>query len=261
MLKSRDFRGKTVFVAGGTRGINLEIAARFARAGARTAVVSRNAERVADAEAALKVLNPENRGFICDVRDHAALEKVAAETAEALGPFDVVVSGAAGNFIADAAALSPNGFKTVIDIDLLGTFNVFHATLPYLRTPGASLIAISAPQGSRPQQGQIHVCAAKAGVNMVVKCLALEWGRLGIRVNGISPGLIGDTEGQKRLFPTEESEARFIDDLPLQRLGRKADIADAALFLSSAAASFITGVILDCDGGNALAAGGHSFRS
>ncbi len=194
------------------------------------------------------------------MRDRDAVDKALADAAEQLGPLDIVISGAAGNFIVDAASISANGFKTVVDIDLIGTFNVFHASRPHLRTPGASLIAISAPQGSAPQVGQIHVCAAKAGVNMVVKCLALEWGPLGIRVNGISPGLIGDTEGKKRLFRTPEHEARFINDLPVGRMGRKTDIADAAMFLSGPTATFVTGVILDCDGGLSLEEGGYTFR-
>lgn len=254
------YAGKTVFVAGGTSGINLGIAHAYSKAGARLAVLSRSADRVADAVAQISEDGRTCVGFSADVRDRSAVEKALADAAAALGPIDIVISGAAGNFVADAASISANGFKTVVEIDLIGTFNVFHASLPHLRKPGASLIAISAPQGARPQFAQIHVCAAKAGVNMVVKCLALEWGPLGVRVNGISPGLIGATEGAKRLFTSAEQESRFLRDLPLGRLGVNADIASAALYLSSDAASFVNGVILDCDGGLSLAEGGYSFR-
>lgn len=260
MKAGEEFSGKVVFVAGGTSGINLGVAEAYAKAGAKVAVLSRNPKRVSDAVSALS-RDSLAIGFAADVRDRGAVEKALADAAEALGPLDIVISGAAGNFIVEAADISANGFKTVVDIDLIGTFNVFHAALPHLRKPGASLIAISAPQGARPQFGQVHVCAAKAGVNMVVRCLALEWGPQGIRVNGVSPGLIGDTEGQKRLFTNAEQEARFVRDLPLGRLGRNADIASAAMYLSSEAASFINGIILDCDGGLSLAEGGYSFRS
>lgn len=261
MADSGDFSGKAVFVAGGTSGINLGVAEAFASAGAKVAVLSRNSERVATAVTQLKSFSPDCLGFSADVRDHSAVGQAVAEAASVFGPLDIIVSGAAGNFVVGAADISANGFKTVVDIDLLGTFNVFHSSLPHLRKPGASLVAISAPQGSRPQFGQVHVCAAKAGVNMVVKCLALEWGPLGIRVNGISPGLIGDTEGQKRLFTDAEQEARFVRDLPLGRLGRNSDVAGAAMYLSSESASFVNGIILDCDGGLSLAEGGYSFRS
>lgn len=261
MTKTNDFAGKNVFVAGGTSGINLGIAEQFAAAGARVAVLSRNPERVQAAVDGLLKISPGHAGFAADVRDRPAVDQALAGAAETLGPLDIVVSGAAGNFIVDAASISANGFKSVVEIDLIGTFNVFHSSYRHLRKPGASLVAISAPQGHSPQIGQIHVCAAKAGVNMVVKCLALEWGPVGIRVNGISPGLIGDTEGKKRLFPTPESESRFINDLPIGRMGRKSDIADAAMFLSGPKATFITGVILDCDGGLSMSESGYTFRA
>ena len=261
MTRDSEFKDKAVFVAGGTSGINLGIAEQFAAAGAKVAVLSRNPERVDGAVKGLNAIAPGHVGFAADVRDRPAVDKALADAADALGPLDIVISGAAGNFIVDAASISANGFKSVVDIDLIGTFNVFHSSFEHLRRPGASLVAISAPQGHSPQIGQVHVCAAKAGVNMVVKCLALEWGPLGIRVNGISPGLIGDTEGKKRLFPTPESEKRFIDDLPVRRMGRKSDIADAAMFLSGSTATFVTGVILDCDGGLSMSEGGYTFRS
>lgn len=261
MTEQGAFTGKAVFVAGGTSGINLGIAEQFARAGAKVAVLSRNPERVDGAVKGLLEISPGHVGFAADVRDRPAVDKAIADAADTLGPLDIVISGAAGNFVTDAASISANGFKTVIDIDLIGTFNVFHSSHSHLRTPGASLIAISAPQGTRPQVGQIHVCAAKAGVNMLVKCLALEWSPLGIRVNAISPGLIGDTEGKKRLFPTPEHEARFISDLPIGRMGHASDIADAAMFLAGPTATFITGIILDCDGGLSLSESGYSFRT
>lgn len=167
----------------------------------------------------------------------------------AFGSIDIVVSGAAGNFLASAAELSANAFRTVVDIDLIGTFNVFRASLDLLRTPGASLIAITAPQGARPFAQQAHACAAKAGVNMLTRALALEWAPRGIRVNGISPGPIDGTEGVKRLWPSEEAGKRIRADVALGRLGTVDDIADAAIYLSSAAAKYVTGTILDVDGG------------
>lgn len=258
-MDANKISGKVVFVAGGTSGINLGIAEAFARAGAKVAVASRNAERVVAATDVLKKLSPDCRGFVCDVRNREAVDAAVAGTVGALGPLDVVISGAAGNFLVEAADISPNGFRAVVDIDLIGTFNVFQSAFAHLRKPGASLIAISAPQGTRPQMKQVHVCAAKAGVNMLVKCLALEWGPLGIRVNAISPGLIDDTEGQRRLVIANNASEEALRTIPLMRIGMKSDIADTAIFLSSPFASFVTGVILDCDGGMALGQGGYVF--
>ena len=172
---------------------------------------------------------------------------------DAFGEIDVLVSGAAGNFPAPANALSPNGFKAVVSIDLLGTFHVLRSAYPYLVKPGASVINISAPQSYQPMEFQVHVCAAKAGVDMVTRVLAMEWGSDGIRVNSIVPGPIADTEGMQRLAPTPSMRDAVAKSVPLGREGTKEDIAQMALFLSSSAASYITGTIIPVDGGWSLA--------
>lgn len=246
------FGGKSVFVAGGSSGINLAIAEAFAREGAKLAVLSRNAEKIEAAAAGIRSAGGAAIGIACDVRDYPGLEAAFARATEAHGPVDILVSGAAGNFLAPARKLSANAFKTVVDIDLLGTFNVFRAGFDHLTKPGASLIAITAGQAVHPSPFQIHACAAKAGVNMVTKCLALEWGPAGIRVNAISPGPIADTEGMARLAADPAREAAIKNRLALRDYGRKDDIAEAAMYLSSDAARYITGTILNVDGGNDL---------
>lgn len=246
------FENKVAFIAGASGGINLAIAEAYGRAGARVVILSRNPERIEAAAEGLRALGLDATAYAGDVRDHDRLEAIFAEVAETHGPIDVLVSGAAGNFLAPAAKLSANGFKTVVDIDLLGTFNVFHAAFAYLRKPGASLIAITAGQAVNPMPFQVHACAAKAGVNMVVKCLALEWGPAGIRVNGISPGPIKGTEGMSRLTADPASEAALKGRLALRDYGTQQDIAQAALYLASEAARYVTGGILNVDGGNDL---------
>jgi len=191
-------------------------------------------------------------GFSCDVRDYAATRAVLENTAKQFGPLDIVISGAAGNFVAPVVGLSANGFRTVVDIDLNGTFNVFRGSHELLRTPGASLIAISAGQAVRPMMRQAHVCAAKAGVNQLIRVLAMEWGPSGVRVNGISPGPIAGTEGMARLAPTAEAEAAITGRIALRRYGAISEIAESAVFLCSDSAAYITGTILDCDGGSQL---------
>jgi NAD(P)-dependent dehydrogenase (short-subunit alcohol dehydrogenase family) len=181
-----------------------------------------------------------------------AVAAALAAVHTAFGPIDVVISGAAGNFLAPALGLSSNAFRTVIEIDLIGTFNVFRACFEYLRKPGASLIAITAPLARRPVLYQAHASAAKAGVNSLTMTLAMEWGPAGVRVNGISPGPIGDTEGMARLAPSPESTAALKRQLPLRDYGTKRDIADSAVFLASDNARYVTGTVLDCDGGTVL---------
>src|SRR5437660_752040 len=150
------FAGKHVFVAGASSGINLEIAHGFAREGAKITVLSRSEEKIAAAAQGLRDAGATALGIACDVRDYPGLEAAYADAVAAHGAIDVLVSGAAGNFLAPAVKLSANAFKTVVDIDLLGTFNVFRASWDHLVKPGASLIAISAGQAVHPMSFQIH---------------------------------------------------------------------------------------------------------
>jgi len=259
-LRNDIFAGKVAFVAGGTSGINLGIARRLAELGARVAVAGRNPEKAQAAAASLAEAG-EAIGLSCDVRDYDAIQAALVAATDRLGPLDIVVSGAAGNFLAPAAGLSANGFRTVVDIDLNGTFNVFRAAYGLLRKPGASLIAITAGQAVNPVMLQAHACAAKAGINQLVRVLAMEWGPEGVRVNGISPGPIAGTEGMARLAPGDEASAALAARIPLRRYGEISEVAEAAAFLCSDSARYITGTILDCDGGSQLGDSSNHSRS
>ena len=260
MLDTSFFAGRHVFVAGGTSGINLGIAQGFARAGAHVTVISRSPDKVRQAAEGLEALGAQALGISADVRDAAAVEAALRQAHERFGDIDVLISGAAGNFIAPARDLSPNGFKTVVDIDLNGTFHVLRLAWPMLRKPGASVINISAPQGTNPMRYQVHACAAKAGIDMMTRVLALEWGEEGVRVNAISPGPIAGTEGMRRLAPSAEALANVVASVPLQRMGTLDDIANMALFLSSPQAGYVTGAVIPVDGGSSLS-GGRDMRA
>ena len=251
-----DFAGKHVFVAGGSSGINLGIAEAFARHGANIGLCARKQDKLDAAVAQLSALGVKAAGWACDVRDYAKTEAALAAAAQTFGPIQVLVSGAAGNFPAPAVGLSSNGFKSVMDIDVLGTFHVLRAGFEHLAKPGAAIINITAPQSTLPTMMQVHVCAAKAGVDMLTKTLALEWAAAGVRVNAISPGPIDGTEGMRRLTPSPESRAAVEKALPLGRFGTVAEIGDAALFLASPMANYLTGVILPVDGGWQLVGSG-----
>lgn len=256
LFRERAFAGRTVFVAGGSSGINLGIARRFAEMGARVALISRSEERIAAAARTIADMGADTGaeaiGMAADVRDYPAVERAFRAAADHFGPIDVVVSGAAGNFLAPAVGLSANAFRTVVEIDLIGTFNVLRASFDHLRKPGASLISITAGQAKRPLMFQAHASAAKAGVNNLTETLAMEWGPAGVRVNAISPGPIGETEGMARLAPSPEATAALKGRIPLRDYGTKRDIADAALFLASDHARYVTGAVLEVDGGSVL---------
>jgi NAD(P)-dependent dehydrogenase (short-subunit alcohol dehydrogenase family) len=251
-LDTAQFRHRHVFVAGGSTGINFGIAQAFARAGAHLSVMSRSADKVAAAAASLQTLGAQALGLSADVRQPEAVQTALAQATERFGPIDVLISGAAGNFLARAMDMSPNAFKTVVDIDLLGSFNVARLAYAHLRKPGASVVQISAGQAFTPTPFQAHVCAAKAGVDMLTQVLALEWGAEGIRINSIVPGPIADTEGIRRLAPTEQALHDMTERVPLKRMGSVDDIARMAMMLASDWGAWITGAIIPVDGGLAL---------
>ncbi len=248
--------GRHVFVTGGSSGINLGIAERLAAHGARVSINGRKLDKIEAAVAGIIAAGGSARAAPADVRDHAALEAAIQGSVDAWGEIDILVSGAAGNFPAPAVGISSNGFKSVMEIDVLGTFHAARIAFPHLRKPGASVLHISAPQAFVPMPFQAHVCAAKAGVDMLTRVLAMEWGAAGIRVNSLTPGPIDGTEGMARLAPGPDARAAVARSIPLGRLGTRDDIADFALFLCSDAASFVTGAVLVCDGGQSLMGGG-----
>jgi NAD(P)-dependent dehydrogenase (short-subunit alcohol dehydrogenase family) len=246
------FAGKTVFITGGSSGINLGVAKNFAALGAQVAICGRTQEKLDTAATELRALGATVCPIVADVRDFTALEAAFARSRAELGPMDVLVCGAAGNFLAPAEKLSANGFKTVIDIDLLGAFNASRAAFEQLKETQGAIIYISAGMAYMPHAFQVHVGAAKAGIDMLMRNLALEWGRYGIRTNSIVPGPIEGTEGMKRLLSAERYE-EFVNAIPLRRMGTVDDIGQSAVFLASPLASYISGCVMVCDGGQNLA--------
>lgn len=245
--------GHVAFVTGGGTGITGGVARAFAEAGASVALVSRKLEHLEPAAEAINQNGGKAIAVVADVRQPAEVESAVAKTIEAFGKIDIVVNGAAGNFLCAAEELSPNGFGTVVDIDLKGTFNVCRVAFAQLKEHRGQILNISATLHYLGTPMQLHVSAAKAGVDALTRNLAVEWGRYGIRVNGIAPGPIEDTEGMKRLVP-EPVKERIRKNVPLGRFGRIADIERAAVFICSDAASFINGTVLVVDGGHWLAA-------
>jgi len=244
-------QGKVAFVTGGGTGITGGVARAFAEAGAKVAITSRKPENLEPMKKLIESGGGECFAVAADVRDYAAVENAVAQTVGHFGGIDIVVNGAAGNFLCKAEELSPNGFGTVVDIDAKGTFNVCRAAFEELKKSRGQILNISATLHYLATPMQIHVSAAKAGVDAITRNLSVEWGRYGIRVNGIAPGPIEDTEGMQRLVP-EPLKEKLIKRIPLQRFGRIKDIENAALFLTSDAADYINGVTLVVDGGQWL---------
>jgi len=244
-------QGKVAFVTGGGTGITGGVARAFAEHGARLAITSRKLENLEAMKQSIEQFGGECLAVPADVRDYAEVEAAILKTVDHYGKIDIVVNGAAGNFLCAADQLSSNGFGTVVDIDTKGTFNVCRAAFEDLKRSQGQILNISATLHYLATPMQIHVSAAKAGVDAITRNLSAEWGRHGIRVNGIAPGPVEDTEGMKRLLPDTLKE-KITKKIPLGRFGRIRDIENAALFLASDAASYINGVTLVVDGGQWL---------
>jgi NAD(P)-dependent dehydrogenase (short-subunit alcohol dehydrogenase family) len=243
-------RGKTALVTGGGSGINRHIAGTYALAGAAVVIVGRDGEKARRAAAEIEAAGGRALGYAADVRNYDMLRAAVEQAHSALGEIDVVVAGAAGNFVAPATGMSANGFRAVVDTDLIGTFNTLRAAHQFMRKPSAMVLAISAAQSTMPTFAQAHVCAAKAGVDMLIRALAIEWASEGIRCVGISPGPVEETEGMERLAPQgQESWGRLLQSIPSGRGATKQEIADLALYLASPSAQYINGVVIPIDGG------------
>jgi NAD(P)-dependent dehydrogenase (short-subunit alcohol dehydrogenase family) len=243
-------RDKAVFITGGGSGINRQIALTYALAGAAVAIAGRNLDKAKDAAAEIEAAGGRAIGLAADVRNYDAVRGAIEQAHQAFGPLDIVVAGAAGNFVAPVTGMSANGFRAVIDTDLVGTFNTLRAAHEFLRKPSALVLAISAVQSTLPTYAQAHVCAAKAGVDMLIRSLAVEWADDGIRCVGIAPGPVADTEGMARLAPEgEASWKRLLQSIPSARGASKQEIADLALYLACSSGRYINGVVIAIDGG------------
>jgi 2,4-dienoyl-CoA reductase [(3E)-enoyl-CoA-producing], peroxisomal len=248
------FDGKVALVTGGGTGIGRGIVEGLAALGADTAILSRKAEHLGPTASAVAAHSGrECLPVVADVRNPDQVAEAVGRVVAEMGRIDILVNAAAGNFLCRSADLSPNGFGTVLDIDAKGTWNVTRAAYHAgMATRGGSVLNISATLHYGGTPGQLHVAAAKAAVDALTRTLAVEWGPLGIRVNAIAPGPIGDTEGARRLFPGEIG-ASLAGVVPTRRLGTIADIAMLALFVLSDAGSNLNGAIIPSDGGLCLA--------
>lgn len=254
MFAQDTLAGRTALVTGGGSGIGLEIATAYSRLGARVVLASRSEERLAAAVRQIEGDGGTAHAVRCDVRNYDDVRQAVEASVERFGSLDILVNNAAGNFICPTAELSPNGWRTVIDIDLNGTFHSCHAAYPHLKKSafGGSIISIITMLGVTGWPAAAHAAAAKGGILALSRTLAVEWGGDGIRVNTISPGPIGDTEGAKRMHIDAGKAELEAKKTALGRFGAKSDIANAAVYLGCGLSSYVTGENLIVDGGRWL---------
>lgn len=254
--------GKVALVTGGGSGICFEITKELLAHGAKGAVICGRRQKFLERSAS--ILQRETGKIctwkVCDVRDPKACKEAVQHALDSFGRLDIVVNGAAGNFLAEAKSLTPKGFATVMSIDALGTFNMCSAAFPALEESAktnktdrdALIINISATLQSPATHWQAHPSAAKAAVDSLTRSLALEWGPYNVRVVGIAPGPIADTPGTAKLspIPEEKLNALIKNGVPLGRMGTSTEIGHAAVFLATS--KYVTGETLIVDGGQWL---------
>ena len=247
-------KNKVAFITGGGSGIGFRITEILMRHGCKTVIASRKIERVQEAASKLQAAtNVECLPLQCDVRKPSDVESVFQDINSHFGKLDILVNNAAGNFLSPVENLSYNAFKTVIEIDTIGTFNVSKAAFHnFFKENGGAIINISATLDYRGQAFQAHAGSAKAAVDALTRHLAVEWGEYGVRVNGVAPGPIGGTEGMRKLGGKSKLAEQAAKSVPLGRFGTKTEIADSVLYLASNAATYVNGTVLVVDGGSWL---------
>ena len=248
------FEGRAYIVTGGGSGIGRAIALRLVQAGASVAVVGRTQSRLSEVVEAAGPAGGAVLPVIADVRDpDAARAAVDAVTAE-FGRIDGLVNNAAGNFVCPAEDLSTNGWRAVIDIVLNGTWNFTSAVGRELIAAGrpGSILSVVASYAWTGHPGTVHSAAAKAGVVTMMRTLAVEWARFGIRANCIAPGPTTTDGAGAALWATDEARSRVLESVPAGRFATPEEIGDVAAFLMSDQAAYISGDVLTVDGGQSL---------
>jgi NAD(P)-dependent dehydrogenase (short-subunit alcohol dehydrogenase family) len=258
MLPAGTFAGQVVAVTGGGTGLGKAIAVEFARLGAAVAVLSRKPEHHTAGVAALEAVGAKAGSFGVDVRDPEAVAAAFAAVEETLGPVDVLVNNAAGNFPQPAEDISPRGWRAVTDIVLDGTFFCsaeFARRCQSSTRPGA-ILNIAATYAWTGGPGTAHSAAAKAGVVNLTQSLAVEWAPAGIRVNGLAPGLFPHEDVPAAMrADTPEGLAALASTIPAGRVGQPHELGWAATYLCSPYAAYLTGHTLVLDGANWLRRG------
>ncbi|HEY9179607.1 MAG TPA: SDR family oxidoreductase [Candidatus Baltobacteraceae bacterium] len=255
------YSGKTVWVTGGGSGLGRAMAQAFAAEGAAVCVAGRRQDALDETAALIAQSGGTAFGLACDVREPARVEQVVAQIVARTGRIDVLVNNAAGNFVTPSEKLSPNGFKSVVDIVLNGTFHCTRYAFDALRESRGSILNIIATYAWSGEPGALHSACAKAGVLAMTRTLAAEWGQFGIRVNAIAPGPIHTEGTDKNLWSIADVEKHVLAQVPLGRLGSPEDVSRAALWLCSADAGWVSGAALPVDGAHCLHGGTLNFRS
>lgn len=257
--------GKTAIITGGGTGLGLAMATQFATLGANVVLASRSEEHLSAGAATVAAAAP-SAGVLTvqmDVRKPEDVDRMVSESVARFGQIDILINNAAGNFICKAEDLSPNGWNSVINIVLNGSFYCSRAVGRHMIATGqgGSIVSIVATYAWTGSAGTVHSAAAKAGVMAMTQTLAVEWARHKIRVNAVAPGPIESPGAAKQLWASESQVERITEMVPLKRWGKPEEIANAVTFLVSPQSGYITGDVMVVDGGTWIGRGPFGFMS
>ena len=257
MLPRDTLKGQVAIITGGGTGLGRAMALEFSRLGARLVLASRSPEHLQPTVAEIVAQGGEAMAVSTDVRDPAQVDRMVEAAKEKFGGVDILINNAAGNFIVKPEDLSPNGWRAVVDIVLNGTFFCSRAAGREMiaKGRGGKIVSILATYAWHGGPGTVHSAAAKAGVLALTRTLAVEWAPHKIRVNAIAPGPIATEGAGSKLWATPEAQQRMVSNIPVGRIGRPQEIADAAAYLVSPFGDYINGEALSIDGGEWLGRG------
>ena len=250
---------KSIIVTGGGTGLGKSMATRFAELGANLVITSRRQEVIDKTAEELRDHGGKVLAIACDVRDSEQVNEMVSQTVDGFGKIDILLNNAAGNFISPTEDLSPNAFKTIVDIVLNGTFNCTQAAGKVMREKDGGVILNIVTTYAWTGSGYVVPSAsAKAGVLAMTRSLAVEWAKYGIRTLAIAPGPFPTKGAWSRLAPPGLGiEKKMRNRVPLKRVGEHIELANLASYLVSDQAAYIDGEVVTIDGGEWLQGAGE----
>lgn len=247
------FQGKTVMVTGAGTGLGRAFALRFAELGATIALVARRVERLEAVAEEIGAAGGKALVVPLDIRDAEAVEAGVERIVQETGRIDVLVNNAAGNFIARAEDITPNGWNAVVGIVLNGSFYCAHAAgKRMLAQRSGKILNITASYAWVGGPGTVHSASAKAGLITMARTLAVEWGGRNVQVNCLCPGFVNTEQSREKLWPTQEASDHILERVPAGRFGTIDETVEAGVYLCSDAASYVNGEVFTIDGGEWL---------